>query len=209
MLETRHENELFNMFSLFSNVVHILGVIPTTFCSAERSFSALRRLKTYGRSTVGQQRVSNIALINICQLCSQKWHGSYHWYLRPSKWLRQLFLLTCFHMYGLCCCIVWPSFLFDCFVKIWASCENFFGQMVYPPPPPAKNCPYAYEDQRLNRDLEVTKPLKLGLTWALECLSAFDKSPIRQKNIFLIGKIFLAISRGVYSDTHVDVPIDL
>ena len=27
----------------------------------------------------------------------------------------------------LCCCIVWPSFLFDCFV---------FGQMVYPPPPP-------------------------------------------------------------------------
>ena len=26
----------------------------------------------------------------------------------------------------LCCCIVWPSFLFDCFV---------FGQMVYPPPP--------------------------------------------------------------------------
>ena len=31
----------------------------------ERSFSALRRLKTYLRSTMGQQRVSNIALINI------------------------------------------------------------------------------------------------------------------------------------------------
>ena len=29
----------------------------------------------------------------------------------------------------LCCCIVWPSFLFDFFV---------FGQMVYPPPPPCK-----------------------------------------------------------------------
>ena len=34
-------------------------------CSAERSFSGLRRLKTYLRSTMGQQRVSNIALINI------------------------------------------------------------------------------------------------------------------------------------------------
>ena len=29
---------------------------------------------------------------------------------------------------GLCCCIVWPSFLFDCFVKIWATCMNFLGK---------------------------------------------------------------------------------
>ena len=42
----------------------ILAVIPATLCSAERSFSALRRLKTYLRSTMGQQRVSNITLIN-------------------------------------------------------------------------------------------------------------------------------------------------
>ena len=41
---------------LVINVVHILAVIPATSCSAERSFSALRRLKTYLRS---------IALINI------------------------------------------------------------------------------------------------------------------------------------------------
>ena len=45
MLEKMHENDLFNMFLVFSNVVHILGVIPATFCSTERSFSALRRLK--------------------------------------------------------------------------------------------------------------------------------------------------------------------
>ena len=99
-------------------------------------------------------------------------------------------------------------FSFRLFRKNLGKLREFLGKW-FTPPPPAKNCPYAYEDQRLNRDLEVTKPLKLGLTWALECLSAFDKSPIRQKNIFLIGKIFLAISRGVYSDTHVDVPIDL
>ena len=64
-LETMHENDLFDMSPQFSNVVHILAVIPTASCSAERSFSALRRLKTYLRSAMGQQRVSNIALITI------------------------------------------------------------------------------------------------------------------------------------------------
>ena len=59
MLQTMHENDLFDMFPEFSSVVHILAVIPATSCSAERSFSGLRRLKTYLRSTMGQQRVSN------------------------------------------------------------------------------------------------------------------------------------------------------
>ena len=65
ILETMHENDLFDIFLEFSKVVHVLAVIPATSCSAERSFSASRRLKTYLRSTMGQQRVSNIALINI------------------------------------------------------------------------------------------------------------------------------------------------
>ena len=42
MLETMHENDLFDIFSEFSKVVHILAVIPATSCSAKRSFSALR-----------------------------------------------------------------------------------------------------------------------------------------------------------------------
>ena len=37
---------------------------------------------------------------------------------------------------GLCCCIVWPSFLFDCFVKIWATCMNFLGKWFTAPPRP-------------------------------------------------------------------------
>ena len=45
MLEMMHKNNLFDMFLVFSYVVHILGVIPATFCSTEQSFSALRRLK--------------------------------------------------------------------------------------------------------------------------------------------------------------------
>ena len=53
MLETMNENDLFDTFSVFYNVVHILGVIPATLYSAERSFSASRRLKTYLRSTIG------------------------------------------------------------------------------------------------------------------------------------------------------------
>ena len=40
-------------------MMHILAVIPATSCDAERS------LKTYLRSTMEQQRVGNIALINI------------------------------------------------------------------------------------------------------------------------------------------------
>ncbi|CAH3142941.1 unnamed protein product [Porites evermanni] len=64
MLETMHENDLFDMLPVFSNAVHILGVIPFTLCSAERSFSVLHRLKTYLRSTMGNNR-DNIALINI------------------------------------------------------------------------------------------------------------------------------------------------
>ena len=64
MLQTMHENDLCYMFPEFSSVVHILAVIPATSCSAKRSFSGLHRLKTYLRSTMGQQRVSNITLIN-------------------------------------------------------------------------------------------------------------------------------------------------
>ena len=29
---------------------------------------------------------------------------------------------------------VWPSFLFYCFVKIWATCENFLGKWFTAPP---------------------------------------------------------------------------
>ena len=37
---------------------------------------------------------------------------------------------------------IWPSFLFDSFVKIWATCEIFLGKWFTAPL--AKNFPYAY-----------------------------------------------------------------
>ena len=59
-----------------------------------------------------------------------------------------------------CQCIVWPSFPFDCFVKIWATWISWANGSPPPPPPPplAKKCRYAYAYQlcfharsRLNR----------------------------------------------------------
>ena len=121
---------------------------------------SLCRLKIYLRSTMGQQRFSNIALINIERACtnsSQQWRGSHHWYLRPSKCQRRLFLWTrfmssydrliCKNIFtsyvGLCCCILWPTFLFDCGVKMWATCEDFLGKWFTAPL--AKNVPCDFE----------------------------------------------------------------
>ena len=53
------------MISELLKALQILSVIPATSCSAERSFSSLRRLKTYLRSTMGQERLSNLALLHI------------------------------------------------------------------------------------------------------------------------------------------------
>ena len=42
-------------------------VVPATSASAERSFSALRRLKTYLRSSTGQSRLNHLLLLNCHQ----------------------------------------------------------------------------------------------------------------------------------------------
>ena len=39
--------------------------IPVASASAERSFSVLKRVKTYLRSTMGQQRLNNLAILAI------------------------------------------------------------------------------------------------------------------------------------------------
>ena len=75
MLETMHENDVFDMFLVFSNVVHILRVIPATLCSAEQSFSTLGRLKTYLRSTMGNNMSvtpHSLTLKGHMPLCSQQ-----------------------------------------------------------------------------------------------------------------------------------------
>ena len=46
-------------------LMKIFWTLPITSCTAERSFSCLRRLKNYLRSTMGQERLTALALLNI------------------------------------------------------------------------------------------------------------------------------------------------
>jgi hypothetical protein len=45
----------------------LLLVVPATSATAERSFSALRRLKTYIRSTIGQPRLNHMLVMHCHQ----------------------------------------------------------------------------------------------------------------------------------------------
>ena len=53
---------------MFPNIrkmlIHMM-VLPVTSCEAERSFSTLRRLKTYLRTTMNQECLNGLALLNI------------------------------------------------------------------------------------------------------------------------------------------------
>ena len=53
------------MYPVMTALVRLLLVIPATSCEAERSFSTLRRLKTYLRSTMAQERLCNLALCHV------------------------------------------------------------------------------------------------------------------------------------------------
>jgi hypothetical protein len=48
-----------------NKLLQTLWTIPVNVCGCERSFSALRRIKTYIRNTTGQERLTCLALINI------------------------------------------------------------------------------------------------------------------------------------------------
>ena len=49
----------------FVHTLRLLLLIPATTCSAERSFSSLRRLKTYLRNNMTPSRLNNLAVLNI------------------------------------------------------------------------------------------------------------------------------------------------
>lgn len=53
------------MFPLVESLIRLLLVNPASSATAERSFSSLRRLKTYLRSTCGQRRLNDLALCHI------------------------------------------------------------------------------------------------------------------------------------------------
>ena len=55
----------FSCFPIIKTALRILGTLPVTSCSCERSFSALRKLKMYNRSTMCNERLSALALLYI------------------------------------------------------------------------------------------------------------------------------------------------
>ena len=53
---------------MYSEVVKLLKIIlvnPATNATSERSFSAMRRLKTYLRCTMGQTRLNSVILLHV------------------------------------------------------------------------------------------------------------------------------------------------
>ena len=53
------------LFPLLHCLIRLVCTFPITSCETERSVSTLRRLKTYMRSTMGQERLSALALIHV------------------------------------------------------------------------------------------------------------------------------------------------
>lgn len=56
--------------SVFPNIrelLRLLCTLPITSCSAERSFSGLKRIKTTLRSTMGNERLTSLALLHLHQ----------------------------------------------------------------------------------------------------------------------------------------------
>jgi hypothetical protein len=55
-------------FPNIRRLILILATLPITTATAERSFSTLRRLKTYLRSTMNEERLNGLALLSIHNL---------------------------------------------------------------------------------------------------------------------------------------------
>ena len=48
-----------------AQLLRLFATLPVTTASAERSFSQLRRLKTYLRSIMGEEHLTGLALVNV------------------------------------------------------------------------------------------------------------------------------------------------
>ncbi|KAJ8882119.1 hypothetical protein PR048_018607 [Dryococelus australis] len=60
------------MFLKLKKILQIALTIPVSLASSERPFSVLKRLKTYLRNTMGQERLASQALLAIEKEDSKK-----------------------------------------------------------------------------------------------------------------------------------------
>lgn len=59
------QKSLKSVFPMLFELFRLFFTIPMNSASCERSFSCLRRLKTYTRNKIGQERLSSLALLAI------------------------------------------------------------------------------------------------------------------------------------------------
>lgn len=57
--------QMWDMFPTLHKLLKIYWTLPISSATAERSFSVVKRLKTYLRNSMGQERLSSLALIAI------------------------------------------------------------------------------------------------------------------------------------------------
>ena len=60
-----HEGQLYEGFREVNKLILLFLTIPYSTASVERSFSALKRIKTYLKNAQGQNRLSNLSLMSI------------------------------------------------------------------------------------------------------------------------------------------------
>ncbi|XP_008186775.1 uncharacterized protein LOC103310386 [Acyrthosiphon pisum] len=54
-----------DMFPIISSLLRILSTLPVSTATAERSFSTLKRVKTWLRTTISQERLNDLCLLNV------------------------------------------------------------------------------------------------------------------------------------------------
>ena len=65
MLNYIYSKKLLDLYSNLSIALQLLLTLPVTVASGERSFSALKLIKTYMRSTMSQERLTGLAVTSI------------------------------------------------------------------------------------------------------------------------------------------------
>ncbi len=67
-----HEKKLTEIYPNLWVALRVCATLPVTVAAAERSFSKLKLIKTYLRSTMGQECLCGLSIISINHVVSQQ-----------------------------------------------------------------------------------------------------------------------------------------
>ncbi len=83
--------------SLFSQVIKVAGtflVVPATNSIGDRSFSAMRHIKTYLRSTMLQERLNSVMVMHVHQDFTDNLNLNFIMYFAPSMTIKKINFLN-------------------------------------------------------------------------------------------------------------------